>query len=136
MNPSQVKIVRNSWRKLMGIDPFVLGDVFYTKLFTDHPELRRLFPKDMTEQNKKLVDMLTSIVSGLEQVEGMKAEIINMAKRHTGYGVRPAHYKMVGNALMWTLAKGLQEDWNEEVKGAWLACYDTLSSLMISNARP
>jgi hypothetical protein len=28
MTPEDIKIVRSSWRKLMGIDPAILGDVF------------------------------------------------------------------------------------------------------------
>jgi hemoglobin-like flavoprotein len=43
---------------------------------------------------------------------------------------------MVGEALLWTLEKGLGNDWNLEVKKAWLACYDMISETMISAAEP
>jgi hemoglobin-like flavoprotein len=40
----------------------------------------------------------------------------------------------VGNALLWTLQKGLGDDWNEEVKIAWATCYKMLSDSMLNRA--
>lgn len=134
MTLEQIKIVRSSWRKLMGIDPAILGDVFYAKLFAEYPALRRLFPSDMSEQHKKLIDMLTSIVAGLENFDAMLPEIRLMAVRHTGYGVKNIHYDMVGKALLWTLEKGLQNDWDDKTKQAWTICYQTLSEVMMTAA--
>jgi hemoglobin-like flavoprotein len=34
-------------------------------------------------------------------------KILKTCLRHTGYGVKPDHYRLVGNALLWTLEKGL-----------------------------
>ena len=56
-----------------------------------------------------------------------------MAQRHVGYGVKPAHYKLVGNALLWTLEKGLGDDWTQDVKAAWTACYTILADTMIKS---
>ena len=57
-----------------------------------------------------------------------------LAKRHVAYGVEPSHYLVVGNALIWTLEQGLGENWNEEVRDAWVKCYTTLSNAMIEAA--
>jgi len=116
----------------MLLDAGMVGDLFYTKLFADHPGLRKMFPKDMDEQNRKLIDMLTVIVGGMEDAKGASQEVIQMGKRHMQYGVKPVHYDMVGQALIWTLAKGLGTLWNDELQEAWLACYKSLSSAMLS----
>jgi len=108
-----------------------VADAFYSKLFLDHPQLRRLFPKNMNDQHQKLIDMLTSVVVHLEKMEGIQQEINDMAKRHIEYGVQPKHYQMVGAALLWTLEKGLGSDWNEEVAAAWTACYGLLATQMM-----
>ncbi len=63
----------------------------------------------------------------------MSADIQAMAQRHVGYGVKPAHYKLVGNALLWTLEKGLGDDWTQDVKNAWTACYTLLADTMIKS---
>lgn len=131
MTQEQIKKVRMSWRKLMGVDPAIIGDLFYTKLFTDQPRLRKLFPEDMTQQNKKLIDMLTSIITSLANPDYLLNDVKTMGKRHIGYGVQPEHYKMVGQALLWTLQEGLQNDWTQEVEEAWISCYDVLSQTMI-----
>lgn len=133
MSPEQVNIVRKTWRKLSGIDPNLIGDLFYTKLFYDHPELRPLFPKDMKEQYIKLTDMLTSIITGLNNSDQYKEEISAMGQRHVGYGVKIHHYKMVGSALLWTVEKGLGNEWNSNVRDAYIACYDTMVNLMLDN---
>jgi nitric oxide dioxygenase len=134
MTPEQIRIVKKTWRGLMLVDAAMVADLFYSKLFTDHPKLRKLFPKDMTSQNLKLTDMLTSIISSLENMDKMNDEISAMARRHTGYGVKPEHYDYVGSALLWTLEKGLAAEWNEEVKTAWLTCYQTLAAKMLTPA--
>jgi hemoglobin-like flavoprotein len=132
MTEQQMDIVKTTWKTLSGVSPALLGDVFYSKLFLDNPPLRQLFPKSMDEQYKKLMDTLSVIVARLERLDELKNDIAQLAKRHVGYGVRPAHYKMVGVALLWTLEQGLGRDWNDEVKESWEACYSIISETMIS----
>lgn len=134
MTEKQIELVKTSWTIISGVSPELLGDVFYSKLFLHNPQLRHMFPKSMDEQYKKLMDMLSVIVIRLERQEELKADIVQMAKRHAGYGVKPAHYKMVGDALLWTLQQGLGRDWNENVKDAWEVYYQELSTTMINAA--
>ena len=89
-----------------------------------------MFPKNMDEQYQKLIDTLSVVVARLEQLEDLQADIAALAKRHEGYGVKPKHYPMVGEALLWTLERGLGNDWNEETAEAWKACYGALSEAM------
>jgi hemoglobin-like flavoprotein len=86
----------------------------------------------MNEQYRKLMDMLNIVVARLDNLDELTNEISGMARRHLGYGVRPAHYKMAGSALLWTLQQGLGNDWTPEVKEAWIKCYSTLADVMIS----
>ena len=134
MKPEQIKLVKKTWKILMGINPKIIGDAFYSKLFTDHPAIRKLFPSDMNQQYIKLVDMLTSIIMNLDHLESVSEEIIAMSNRHTGYGVKPAHYEMVGSALLWTLQKGLGAEWSDDIENAWIACYQSLADTMIQNS--
>jgi hemoglobin-like flavoprotein len=53
-----------------------------------------------------------------------------LGRRHGGYGVKDTHYQPVGEALIWTLDKGLGEAFTPEVKGAWVAAYTTLAGVM------
>jgi hemoglobin-like flavoprotein len=93
-----------------------------------------MFPKDMEQQYQKLIDMLNAIIIRLDKLEELTEEIAAMAQRHVQYGVRPAYYKLIGTALLWTLQKGLGNDWNEEVKNAWATCYKILADTMINSS--
>ncbi len=126
----QVLLVKNSWKALRGIRHELIADIFYTKLFTDNPRLRKMFPADMKLQYTKLMDMLSSIVLRLDNLAELDSEITAMAERHVGYGVKPSHYKHVGDALLWTLKQGLGDGWTEEVEDAWKTCYDILAGIM------
>ncbi len=134
MKPEHIKLVKRSWKILMGVDPKIIGDAFYSKLFTDNPGIRKLFPSDMNRQYIKLVDMLSSIIMNLNQPEFVSADIVAMSKRHTGYGVKPAHYALVGTALLWTLKQGLGTDWNQDIEDAWTSCYTSLADVMIQHS--
>lgn len=128
----QIQLVKKTWGPFRRIDPKLVGDVFYSRLFMDNPTLRRLFPKDMDEQYQKLLAMVNVIVGRLNQLDKLGEDIAAMARRHVSYGVRPEHYAAVGNALLWTLEQGMGKDWNAEVREAWTACYTVLADTMIN----
>ena len=132
MTEQQITLVKNSWKIFRDIDPLLIGDVFYSKLFMDHPELKRMFPRNMEEQYKKLIDMLSAVIGRLERLDELTIEIAALAQRHVGYGVKPFHYQIVGEALLWTLQQGLGKDWDDDAKDAWLTCYNILSDTMIN----
>ena len=113
----------------------VVGDVFYSKLFMIHPELKKMFPTSMDEQYKKLLDMLSLIVARLERLKEVTDDIAALGQRHAGYGVKPEHYEMVGSALLWTLKQGLGSDWTPEVEESWKSCYAFLSNTMINASK-
>ena len=132
MTEQQKILVQKSWKIFRQIDPALVGDVFYTRLFMEMPSLKRLFKSPMAEQNKKLIDMMGIIVARLDRLDEVTPDIQQMAIRHVEYGVKPAHYDAVGSALIWTLKQGLGADWNAAVEDAWWACYRMLADIMIT----
>ena len=88
----------------------------------------------MTAQYQKLIEMINLVIARLDRLEELTPDIALMAIRHKGYGVKQYHYQLVGNALLWTLQKGIGNAWTEELNDAWVACYTTLSATMIDAA--
>jgi hemoglobin-like flavoprotein len=131
MTEQEIKLIKKSWAHFRQVNPEIVADAFYAKLFLDNPSLRKMFPTDMKGQYEKLMEMLTTIVSRLDKFDNMLADIEAMGVRHKGYGVKPRHYKMVGDALIWTLKSGLAHDWDDETAAAWLKCYTLLAEKMI-----
>ncbi|MFT3826252.1 MAG: globin domain-containing protein [Chitinophagaceae bacterium] len=136
MTEEQIAIVKRTWKIFRAIDPVLVGDAFYSKLFADNPALRKMFPKQMDAQYRKLIDMLSTIVIRLDRIDELKEDIIAMGQRHVQYGVKPDHYKLVGNAFMWTLQQGLGSDWTAETELAWRTCYNSLADAMIAASKP
>ena len=133
MNPTQVKLVQESFSKVVPISEAAAA-IFYDLLFEVAPSVKAMFPADMTEQRKKLMGMLAAVVGGLGKLESILPAASALAKRHVGYGAKPEHYPVVGGALLYTLEKGLGEGWTPELADAWTAVYGTLSGYMISEA--
>ncbi|WP_229201808.1 globin domain-containing protein [Arsenicibacter rosenii] len=115
------------------IDPVLLGDVFYGRLFIDNPALQSLFKSPMDEQYKKLIDTISVVVARLENLPELIPDIQALAQRHVQYGVKPEQYDLVGAALLWTLEKGLGRDWTPAAAEAWSRCYHTLAQTMINS---
>ena len=133
MTPDRVKLVQQSFAKVAPISE-TAAVLFYDRLFEVAPAVKAMFPADMTEQRRKLMATLAVVVNGLGNLESVLPAASALAKRHVGYGAKPAHYPVVGGALLWTLEKGLGDGWTPEVADAWTAAYGTLSGFMISEA--
>ena len=77
---------------------------------------------------------IATIVRSLDRLDLVLDDIRSLARRHVGYGVTDAHYASVGAALLATLEQGLGTDFTAEVRDAWTAAYEALSSTMIAAA--
>ena len=132
MTKEEIILIKRTWKLFREINPVVVGDTVYSKLFLDSPSVRKMFPKEMNQQYQKLIDMLSTVVGRLDNLEDLSGEIAAMAQRHVAYGVKPAQYQKVGEALLWTLEQGLGKDFTPEVKEAWTKCYTTLADAMIN----
>jgi hemoglobin-like flavoprotein len=133
MTPDQVKLVQQSFAKVAPISE-TAALLFYGRLFEIAPSVKPMFPDDMTEQRKKLMMMLATVVNGLGNLESILPAASALATRHVSYGAKAEHYPVVGAALLWTLEKGLGDAWTPDVADAWTAAYGTLSGYMISQA--
>jgi nitric oxide dioxygenase len=133
MTPDQVQLVQQSFSKVVPIaDQAAI--LFYDRLFEIAPQVKAMFPADMTEQRKKLIGMLAAVVNGLGDLPSILPAASALAKRHVAYGAKAEHYPVVGAALLWTLEKGLGDGWTPEAAAAWTTAYGTLSGYMISEA--
>lgn len=129
MTPGKIALVRGSWQKVLPIKEAAAG-LFYGRLFELDPSLRPMFKGDMAEQGRKLMTMINMVVTSLDNLGPMLERIEDLGRRHVGYGVTEAHYDTVGAALLWTLDKGLGEQFTPSVKAAWTDAYGALAGVM------
>lgn len=129
MTPEKIALVRSSWQMVLPIKDTAAA-LFYGQLFELDPSLRSMFKGDMVEQGRKLMMIINTAVNSLDNLGPILGSIEEMGRRHVGYGVTEAHYDTVGSALIWTLGKGLGEQFTPAVKDAWVETYTTLASAM------
>lgn len=133
MSPEQVKLVQESWKKVVPIADQAAA-LFYARLFEIDGSLERLFKSDLKSQGRKLTSMLNTAVVNLDNVGAILPAVEDLGRRHVGYGVQPRHYGTVGVALISTLEKGLGKDFTPDVRAAWIEAYGALSAIMQSAA--
>ncbi len=133
MTPEKIQLVQDSFKKVVPIAPQA-ADIFYARLFEIAPNVRPMFPDDMSNQKDKLMGMLGTAVNNLHQVETIIPAVQELGRKHVEYGVKDEHYKPVGEALIYTLEKGLGEEFTPEVKEAWVTTYTTLEGVMTAAA--
>lgn len=107
------------------------GELFYSRLFEVAPGVKHLFKGEIKEQSRKLMSMVTYVVTKLDKLDTILSEIKSLAKRHGKYGAQPEHYAVVGECLIHTLKVGLGDRWNPKVEAAWISAYTILSTAMI-----
>jgi nitric oxide dioxygenase len=133
MTPDQVKAIQDSFANVIPIADQAAA-LFYGRLFEIVPEVKPLFHGDMIEQGRKLMATLATVVNSLDNLEAVLPAASALAKRHVEYGVKAADYAPVGDALLWTLEKGLGDQWTPALAAAWGEAYKTLSEFMIAEA--
>jgi hemoglobin-like flavoprotein len=129
MNREQVTLVQQSFKQVIPIAD-AAATLFYGRLFDLDPALESLFKGDMVEQGRKLMQMLGMAVISLDRLEQVLPAVRLLGARHARYGVREKDYDTVGRALIWTLKKGLGDDFTPEAEAAWVETYATLAGAM------
>jgi nitric oxide dioxygenase len=129
----QQELVRSSFDLLMDQGDTVITG-FYERLFVAAPQLRSLFTNSIERQVRKFMQSLHLIVSSLASTEKAVPILQRLGERHTGYGVEPEHYTLVGGVLIETLDDALGERFTDEVREAWSSAFQQISSIMRSMA--
>ena len=130
LDKNQISMVKRSWASLDDLD--LVASLFYKNLFQLDPALKGLFPEDLKDQKKKLMDMISLAVGSLDRIEDLVPAIKNMGKRHIDYGVDQEDYVTVGQALLITLEMGLDRAFTPDLREAWTLTYTILSKTMMT----
>lgn len=130
MTPDNIRLVKASFDQIFPqLGP--VSETFYDHLFARHPELRAVFPKDMTTQRQKISDMLAFLVSNLERPEVIEQTVGGLARRHVGYGATVDDFSHAGGSLLHALKVHTPRGMEQSVAAAWLETYEFVSDLMI-----
>jgi nitric oxide dioxygenase len=123
-----IKSLQTSFAAMVREDD-ALAVAFYDRLFSLHPELREMFPKDMKAQRIKLTDSLKSVIEGLRSPEIMKGKLRELGARHVRYGARPQHYPIVCACLLEAMRR-TSPAWSPAIEADWTRALRLISENM------
>ena len=125
--------LRNSWAVVTAANDKV-PQYFYSHLFVSHPELRSMFPIQMTGQRDKFVTALGAIVSNADNLDDVMPFIEQLGRDHRRFTVITEHYMAVGATLMATLKRFLGAAWDAELADTWSQAYGLIAKVMVAAA--
>jgi hemoglobin-like flavoprotein/hemerythrin-like domain-containing protein len=107
------------------------ADGFYARLFAAHPQVRAMFPADMTAQKAKLLDTLTAVMAHLQDPQGNVKRLQELGVRHVAYGARPEHFALVIDAMLGAMQDVAGKEWNKAVHEQWRRALSLIAEVMI-----
>ncbi|MFQ5502307.1 MAG: globin domain-containing protein [Phycisphaerae bacterium] len=112
-----------------------LVDRFYAHMFSKNPVVREMFPDDMAAQKKKLLASLVLVIQNLRKAEMLRSALIDMGRRHVGYGTEPEHYPIVRDTLLCVMSEMAGEKWNEQLTEDWKNALNFVAAVMIEGQK-
>lgn len=144
----QLEVVRNTkvqdtW-KMVEANLEDNGVAFFKAIFEIAPGALQLFSfrdvenvyesPELRAHAKRVMTTVGVAVAGLRDIGKLVPVLEMLGKKHLTYGVLPAHYDVVGQALLQTLEAGLGAHWTPDVHKAWSDVYGTVAGVMKSAA--
>jgi len=133
MTPEHIHAVQSTWGKVLPIKA-IAARLFCERLLETDPSLSCLFRGDMRQQGAKLIQVIDAAVNALSRLDRIGPLMQVIGRRYADRGVDDHHFGMVGDALLWTLDKGLGDEFTPEVREAWATVYGELVAAMLDAA--
>lgn len=111
-----------------------VAEHFYDYMFSHFPEVRKMFPGDMTEQRIRLFNSVILIATSIDNLEVLVPYLKDLGIAHIKYDTRPEHYPIVGKSLLNTLKHFLGAAWTREMAESWIEAYNLASTVCIEAA--
>ena len=132
MTPDAIEQVRGSYARLAATDRQLSGR-FYERLFTAAPNLRRLFPEDLTVLQGHFEAALALVVRNLNEMESLREPLRDLGAQHVHWGARPEDYVTAREALVGAIGS-LSQEWDAALEGHWRAAVTAIIVPMIEGA--
>merc|ERR1712039_147805 len=144
ISAEDIHLVQESWAKIAALGNEDLGIALFRHIFMEAPQALQLFPfkddwKNLYESPRlkahatKVVSTVGVAVSMLTKLDALVPVLKELGLKHVGYGIQPAHYDVVGKALIATLSDSLENAFTPDVQAAWTKVYGIVSTTMIGS---
>lgn len=112
-----------------------ITDLFYSKLFSRHPELQHIFNmanQAHGEQSRALAESVFLYATHIDALQNLGPMVSRIAHKHASLQVAPEHYPIVGKYLLEAIRDHLGLADGHPVLGAWSEAYAQLAGIFIN----
>jgi hemoglobin-like flavoprotein len=134
---SQIQLLKKTFRIL---DTDNLTKRFYTTLFLKHPEVKALFPTNLSELATKLVSVFELVIFSFEEQspdqyllhKNVLVPLRNLGKKHVDTGVENKYYPLANEILVQSMKDEVGYLFSDEAEEAWRLAFRHLTTAMLN----
>ncbi|TDL98856.1 flavohemoprotein [Macrococcus brunensis] len=111
-----------------------ITSVFYAHMFEEHPELLNIFNKTNQKLGRQQTALAQTVLAAAKHIDHLEAIIPNVnqiAHKHRALEIKPEHYPIVGENLIYAIRKVLGEAATPEIINAWTEAYGVIADVFI-----
>ena len=132
MTPEAIEQVRRSYATVAA-QPRQLASRFYAELFGAAPNLRPLFPADLTNLQGHFEAALALVLRNFDEVGVLGASLRDLGAQHVHWGARPEDYVTARESLIAAI-RALAPTWDAELEGHWRRAITAIVVPMLEGA--
>lgn len=130
LTDAEIALIRGSYDHLKS-DAERLSALFYDNLFTRAPDIRALFGDDLEAQGMRFMSAIWFIVENMDNEADLNAKLDLLAGGHAAYGLKPAVYREMEEALIDTFKHAFKAKWTDALELAWRSAFHQICDTMI-----
>lgn len=138
LTADQVALLKKTFR-LMDVDRLAMR--FYSGLFVKHPEVKSLFPDDLTVLSTKIVSVFELVVFSFRESspnqftlqEELLRPLRTLGELHSKKGVIDKYYPWVNELLLKSMHEECPGDFTPAAELAWKLALNHLTFAMLTN---
>lgn len=132
MTPEAIARIRSSFAEISA-EPRALASRFYAELFAAAPQLRGLFPTDLTSLQGHFEAALALVIRNLEEMRTLEEALRDLGAQHVRWGAKPEDYVLVREALIRAIRRS-STSWTDVVEGDWRRAITAIAVPMLQGA--
>jgi len=132
MTPEAINRVRASYTQVAA-QPRQLASRFYHELFSAAPNLRPLFPADLTSLQGHFEAALALVIRNMDEMDAIRDSLRDLGAQHIHWGARPEDYVSAREALI-TAVRTLAPAWDDRLERYWRAAITAIVVPMLEGA--
>lgn len=132
---ANIEQIESSFR-LLAPQSETLVDLFYARLFTEHPMLRSMFPSGGVDQQRQLLTFIELFVKNIRHPERLEEPLRELGIRLDAYGAKAEHDSIIKNVFLKTMQELGGPQWTSHYNETWSNAMDLIASKMLNIVPP